>query len=294
MGKKSSKTKTTTTPWAPAQPYLLGAASSIQNTVNQNAPQLQALQSQITGKLPDLWNMAMDQSTVQPSVNYANDVLGGKYLNSNPYLDSIVQRGEQDAANRVNSTFSQYGRTGSNDHAIDLARGTADAGNSLRYTDYANERGRMDNAAGLLPQIQASRFSGVTPALAGTQLAGQLPYYGVGALSGIGNLFGGYGTSTGKQPGGWGSDLLGAGVAALPFLFPSDRRLKTNIVRIGEWDDRGDGLGKYEWNWRSAPGGKRVVGVIADEVKELRPAAYVPNYFNGFDGVNYAKLGEAA
>jgi hypothetical protein len=74
-------------------------------------------------------------------------------------------------------------------------------------------------------------------------------------------------------------------------MMASDRRLKTNIVRLGEWDDRGDGLGEYEWNWKADPDGPKVRGVIADEVKELRPSAYAPNFRgDGFDGVNYAML----
>lgn len=67
----------------------------------------------------------------------------------------------------------------------------------------------------------------------------------------------------------------------------SDRRLKTNIVKIGE---DADGLGRYEWNWKADPNGERVRGVIADEVKALRPWAYVENFRNGYDGVNYAAL----
>jgi hypothetical protein len=150
----------------------------------------------------------------------------------------------------------------------------------------------MGDAAGLLPGINASRFAGVTPALAATQLAGQLPYYGIQNLGQIGGLYSGYGTSTGKQPGGWGSDLLSAGVAALPFIPGiSDRRLKTNIKKLGEAKD---GLGIYEWNWKAAPNGEPVRGVIADEVEKLRPWAFVPNFVGEYAGVNYAALGSLA
>ena len=70
----------------------------------------------------------------------------------------------------------------------------------------------------------------------------------------------------------------------------SDERLKTNIVRIGDWDDRGDGLGKYQWNWKADPEGEKVTGVIASEVQKLRPQAYVPNYRGEYAGVDYGKL----
>lgn len=66
----------------------------------------------------------------------------------------------------------------------------------------------------------------------------------------------------------------------------SDRRLKANIIKVGE---ASDGLGIYEWNWKSS--GEKARGVIADEVEQLRPWAFVRNFRDGYDGVNYATLG---
>jgi hypothetical protein len=205
----------------------------------------------------------------------------------------MVHQGEEDAANRVNSTFSQYGRTGSTDHSIGLAKGVAQAGDAIRYGDYNAERQRMGDAAGLLPGINASRFAGVTPALAATQLAGQLPYYGIQNLGQIGGLYSGYGTSSGKQPGGWGSDLLSAGVSALPFIL-SEREAKTDIEEVGEWDDRGDGLKKYRFRYKIDPSRTVNEGVMADEVEKLRPWALGARLPNGWRTVNYAALGSLA
>jgi hypothetical protein len=72
----------------------------------------------------------------------------------------------------------------------------------------------------------------------------------------------------------------------------SDDDAKTNIVRLEDWDDRGDGLGKYEWNWKSAPNGEKQTGVIASEVEKLRPWALGPRLSNGWRTVNYAALSE--
>jgi hypothetical protein len=179
LGKKSSKTKSTSTPWAPAQPLLLGAGQGITDTVNNNAGNLNNLESGLTGALPGIQNQIGDtKQQLSGGINYANDVLGGKYLNSNPYMDSIVHQGEQDAGNAINSTFSLAGRTGGGNHATELARGVAQAGNQLRYGDYQNERNNMTNAAGMLPNLTSAQYAGYTPLFAGTQLAGQLPYYG--------------------------------------------------------------------------------------------------------------------
>lgn len=72
---------------------------------------------------------------------------------------------------------------------------------------------------------------------------------------------------------------MGAGASMM-----SDRRLKTNIAKLGT---RRDGLGVYSFNY--VWGGPRFVGVMADEVKQLYPAAV--SQHQGYDAVDYAKLG---
>jgi hypothetical protein len=80
---------------------------------------------------------------------------------------------------------------------------------------------------------------------------------------------------------------IGAGLASNPALKLSDRRLKTNIELLRRDPD---GLGWYRFAYKRAPD-TILEGVMADEVKELRPQAYIPNYQgSGFDAVNYANL----
>jgi hypothetical protein len=209
-------------PPAFAVPIIQGGANAVMNTFNQNQPGLNSLETGLTGgTLPGLQQQIGDTKTaLQPGIDFAADTLGGKYLNSNPYIDNIVKQGEQDAGNAVNSAFSMAGRTGSGNHATDLARGVATAGNTIRANEYNQERANQMGALGALPGLTQAGFSGYTPLLAGTQLAGQLPFYGSSSLGTIGSLLGGYGTSStnGKQPGGWGTDLLNGAMAALPFL----------------------------------------------------------------------------
>lgn len=71
---------------------------------------------------------------------------------------------------------------------------------------------------------------------------------------------------------------LGAGIAA------SDRRLKTNIEKVGEYPD---GLGQYEFDY--IWGGPRQRGVMADEARVLRPEILGPQ-IAGYDTVDYSKL----
>lgn len=63
----------------------------------------------------------------------------------------------------------------------------------------------------------------------------------------------------------------------------SDRRLKSNIIKIGTHDT---GIGVYEYDIR----GKRERGVMADEVMEIMPEAVILGD-DGYYRVNYRKLG---
>lgn len=90
-----------------------------------------------------------------------------------------------------------------------------------------------------------------------------------------------YEQSSGMNP--WlqaGFGVAKAGIAA------SDRRLKTDVERVGEW--RGFPLYAYRYIW----GGAMRLGVMAQDVVRSRPDAIVP-IFGDYMAVDYAKLSEA-
>lgn len=367
MGKKTTKTSSTSSPPDWAVGPLTGGLNDILNTVQGNQGNLTSLESGLTGGvLPGIQGQIAQQGQqLQPGYGYIGSTLAnnpgnanpsngflsgtlnsqflnansanpyltaqanGSYLNSNPYTQKMAQFAGQQAGNAVNSAFSSAGRTGSGDNVTDTARGVDQAANQVLFQNYQNERnlqnqaigmlgqnyntasaqqgqnaallgnnyntglGIQSQAAGLLPGYTSSQFAGYQPLLGATQLAGQIPYYGVNSLGNMGSLVGNYGTTSGTQPGGWGTDLLNAAATVgAGFAMHSDRRLKTNIEKVGE---ASDGLGIYTWNWKAAPDGEKVRGVIADEVEKIRPWAFVKNYQgNGFDGVNYGILGSVA
>jgi hypothetical protein len=72
------------------------------------------------------------------------------------------------------------------------------------------------------------------------------------------------------------------GIAAAAMM--SDRRLKTNIVRVGK---RADGLNvyAYEYVW----GGGLQIGVMADEVIRVYPDAVLMTA-SGYQAVDYARI----
>jgi hypothetical protein len=287
LGKKTSKTKSK--PWGPAQPHLLGAANTIRNTVDGNQGNLEGIAGDIRGQLPQLQQMAFGSNPTMNAANsYATDVLGGKYLNSNPHLDGMISATANDVSDRVNSLFGRGGSSLGTRHAGVLTQELAEAENAMRFNNYGAERQQMGNAAAMAPNLNAAQYAGVAPWLAASQTAGQLPYSGLSSLGQIGGLFGGYGSQT--QPGGWGQALLSAaaqvGSAA---MMASDRRLKADIEEIGLWDGK-DGLKRYRYRYKFDPSNTMVEGVMADEVEKLRPHAFVPNFRGEYAGVNYGAL----
>ena len=105
-------------------------------------------------------------------------------------------------------------------------------------------------------------------------------------LAGAGGQSTGQSTSSGSSytkdgsgiAGAFGS--IGAGIAA------SDRRLKKDIILVGEMEN---GLNVYDFTYIHT--GERITGVMVDEVKTVCPEALGPEVF-GYGTVDYGKLNE--
>jgi hypothetical protein len=287
MGLSKSKTKTTNAPWAPAQPYIL------KNLAQQDAV--------FTASQPDLMSAAADQRATYGRVapgaeqgimgaqGLVNRNLSGANLQGNPYLDAILGKTRDNVISNVNDQFGMSGRYGSGMHQAILERELADAENQARYGDYAQERGYQQDAIG-----QAGQLMQGSQGLLNN--AAELPWIGVQAANGaVRQASNGYGTTTQTSSPGIGQMLMGAAMGGLnayagnPKAF-SDRRLKRDIERIGDWDDKGDGLGRYRFSYTFDPDRTMLEGVMADEVEKLRPAAFIADFRDGFAGVNYGAL----
>jgi hypothetical protein len=107
--------------------------------VDPIAQAVQRYQGQLT-------NTPLEENTY----GMVNDTVSGKYLDGNPYIESMI--GRTNAG--VNANFSGAGRYGSGAHQGYLA----EAGNALRYQNYNDERGRMMQGAALAPQAAALRY----------------------------------------------------------------------------------------------------------------------------------------
>lgn len=248
---------------------------------------MQAAADAIDAGLPGVAARAFGTSPLLGAAQgYATDVLGGKYLGQgNPWLQDMVDQTGASTADRVNATFGAAGRTGSGRHVHDLAKALADSENGLRYGDYGAERAAMANAASQAAGLDAAHYAGIAPLL-GMAHASLLPQQAAqGYAGGVNGLLGQYNSSTQTNtPSAASSIGQGIGTALNLASIFSDRRLKTDIRKLGE---EPDGLGRYAW--RYVWGGPEREGVMADEVARLRPWALGP-VIGGYATVNYGEL----
>lgn len=195
------KSKTETKPWAPAQPYILDAASNLQSTYKANAANTQQLADDVTGLMPGLLQKYNDGNpALKAATGYTTDVLSGKYLNSNPYLDGVINNSNNDVRNQIQGSLGTRGLTGGSGYYGILSRELAKNDTNARFTDYNNQMGRMDSAAALAPQLAAADYAGVTPILATAEAGAQIPYQAANSYAqGVGGLLSPYQTTTQKS-----------------------------------------------------------------------------------------------
>ena len=225
-----------------------------------------------------------------------------------------------DVQQQVAGAFEQAGRAGGRmglspermagsiaDTALRQAQMQVAAAGGARQQAQAEQRGLTDRAvnalAGYPAQVsgaigQTAQFGQGGLGLTNTALGGMTSGFG-GAAQGYGQLAGGYNQAYGTQANAylqaqaqegefWGS-LIGAGAqlgaAAIKY---SDRRLKTDITKVGV--DPRSGLNLYEFSYINDMSGRRYRGVMADEVERFDPHAVTYDDM-GFASVNYARLG---
>src|SRR3990167_4504211 len=160
-----------TGPWRPTQDLLkqlLGNAQGLfgqANTSNAERNALTRLQGnikytneympQMRGLLKDMFaggGMGEGAAGIRSSWDTANTALTpiarGDFVDptSNPYLQGILGKTQNDIYNRIGSSFAGAGRSFSGAHMNALGTGIGDATNSLYYNAYSGERDRQSNA----------------------------------------------------------------------------------------------------------------------------------------------------
>lgn len=179
MGKQQSSTQRQNTernPFAPAVPLLEGAAGQALQYGNAEtfAPNYSAdtiagldrlsalsqgpnnLQSVLPGQISGA------QGAFGQGLGQLQATAGGDYLDGNPYLMSVLDRGADRVQDRVNRSMSGLGRYGSGAHTDILGRNLGDYYNSALMNNYNTERGYQVNAGNNL-----LNYGSQTPQLAG-------------------------------------------------------------------------------------------------------------------------------
>lgn len=210
------KSKTTTEPWAKAQPYILGGADAVQNAYGANSDAIQSATNSVTGLLPSMIaKYQQGNPAVNAATSYNTDVLSGRYLGGNPELENVVNRSVNDATNATQAALGLRGLTGGSSYADIISRNAGNTASDLRYGDYNNERARMATAAGQAPGLSAADVIQIAPMLS-TLDASQTPLRAAGGYAGsLGGLLGQYNTTTQSQGiGGLLAQLAGSGLSA--------------------------------------------------------------------------------
>jgi hypothetical protein len=200
----------------------------------------------------------------------------------------LSNKGIQIGSAAWNDAMTQFGQT-KNDAYNQLYLN----GNQQAFNQAVAERNQPINEITALmsgSQVSNPNFTSTPQAnVAGTDYAGMVQ-------NEFNNQTQQYNTQVGQQNAmagglfGLGGTLGAAGMKYAPQIATaasmfSDRRLKSNIKRIGT---TAHGLPLYEYTIF----GERQRGVMADEVKKVMPEA-VHRHPSGFDMVDYARLGLA-
>lgn len=280
MGLSSSKT--TSGPSKQALPHINAATDAVRGVYDANKGNLSEIGSGLMSAYKNYADTMGDGLTGAKS--YVGNVLGGKYMEGNPYLQGVIDTTNESVADRINALFSQAGQTGSSRQIGELGKQLSAAENNLRYQNYSDEQKRMMDAVNAATGLNAAGNSNAAALAALGTTAAEVPYIGADKLAqAIGSLWGN--SQTSKTSGNIGAGLMAAGGAAAGAIAASDRRLKRAIEKVGAF---ADGLGIYEWTY--IWGGGRQRGVMADEVEKLRPWALGPKIMGEYATVNYAAL----
>lgn len=280
-----SSSSSSNAPWKGAQPYLTSGGSAVQDAYFQNAGGIQNATNQVTSLLPDvIQKYQQGNPAINAATDYNTDVLAGKYLDQgNPYLQQITDQVANQARNQTAGALGVKGLTGGSDYTKLVSQGVSNAVTPLLYQNYSNERQAMSNAASQAPGLAAADTLQITPMLSLLQ-AYQQPLNAAETYAGsLGNLFGSYQTKTSNPSL---ADSIGKGISAVSSIASlfSDRRLKTDIRRVGRTDG---GLPVYTYRYK---GDAAVhMGVMAQDVADMQPQALGPEV-GGFATVFYGEV----
>lgn len=210
-----SKSKSSTKPVYSAQ--VEGAANNVTNAYNAAQPGITSTANSLAGAVPGLMaQYNAGDPGVKSAMQYNTDVTSGKYLDAgNPYLQAQIDQTNDGVRNGLAASLGTRGLTGGSAFGDIISSNLAKNENSLRYTDYTNERNRMDSAASAAGGISAAQYQPLSVIQSILQSQQAPVQAAAGAGSSIGGLLGQYTNGTQTQSMGLGQLAAQLGGSAL-------------------------------------------------------------------------------
>jgi hypothetical protein len=258
---------------------------------------LQAQYGAITGeqlgrvgdRLADPFDMAAGRATEITDIQ--RTFLDPQWASREQALQTeLMNRGIRPGSEQYETAMRQFGQQRGDAYnqmflsAYDTANRSALTERGLPLQELASLRGGMAASPGMPETVKTP-----TPGVAPTDITGPTYQSYNAQLQQHNAMMGGLFNMGSAALGGWASSP--AGSAALAGLI-SDRRLKTDIERIGD-DPRGWGVYRFKYIWDGVKKMGWQIGYMAQEVLKVRPDAVLVHEPSGALMVDYDKLAMA-
>ena len=283
----SSKTTTSTNTVKPVyEQQIMGANNGLQGAFDRNQGNLDNIQQQLSGLMPNAVANYANNPTLGAANNYVQRTLGSEY-SPNGLLDNVLKYSNADVANGTNAALGTRGLSGGSVAAKIIAGQLAKNDAGMRYQDYNNWQNRQAQAAGMAPGLSAAQNGNLSALLGLSDRAANLSTdNAVKRAIATGGLLGQYTTSNGKSVEKESGSLLSqiGQIAQIASIALSDIRLKENIRHVGSTNE---GLPIYLYNYKG--GNQMHMGVMAQDVAAMQPNALGP-IVEGYGTVDYAEV----
>jgi len=196
----SSKTTTSTNTTKPVyEQQIMGANNGLQGAFDRNQGNLDNIQQQLSGLMPNAVANYTSNPTLGAANSYVQRTLGSEY-SPNGLLDNVLKYSNADVANGTTAALGTRGLAGGSVAAKIIAGQLAKNDAGMRYQDYNNWQQRQAQAAGMAPGLSAAQNGNLSALLGLSDRAANLTTdNAVKRALATGGLLGQYTTSNGKQ-----------------------------------------------------------------------------------------------
>jgi hypothetical protein len=103
--------------------------------------------------------LAMNNPVTNATENEYMNIIQGKYLNSNPYLDAEIKKAQNSAIAQSNANWNASGRYGTAGNYRANVDSAGEIANNMYYKNYNDELNRMANTLGQGTAVQNMRYN---------------------------------------------------------------------------------------------------------------------------------------